>query len=86
MHEDLIVSLDGKTLSKCRLCRRRFQFGEHIYKGRAINEWDIMVCEWCYASNRDGIVPQSHPDLIQHLEKRGIGVKLNAKGWIDWPS
>jgi hypothetical protein len=31
-------------------------------------------------------VPSVRPQLVDHLKSKGIEVKLNAKGWIDWPS
>jgi hypothetical protein len=45
----------------------------------------MMVCTSCYESNRDGIVPEV-PHLIPYLKSRGVEVRLNATGWIDWPS
>jgi hypothetical protein len=45
-----------------------------------------MVCDRCRGSTWDGIVPGSFPHLERHLQAKGIPVKLNDKGWIDWPS
>lgn len=70
----------------CFLCRQPFRFGPHEYRGRRIPPWDIMVCEICFQGNWDGIVPTTHPHLLEHLKVRGIKVGLNAKGWIDWPA
>jgi hypothetical protein len=71
---------------KCFLCETPFQFGPHIYNGRRIPEWDMMVCRGCYQGNWDGIVPESRPRLLPYLKSKGITVKPNAQGWIDWPS
>jgi hypothetical protein len=71
------VKIQTETLPK---------FGPLIYNGRRITKWDTMVCSRCPERNWDGIVPEKHPDLIPHLRSRGIEVKLNARGWIDWPS
>ena len=77
---------DGKVHYDCFICRRLFQFGEHVYDGRHIAEWDVQICRTCLSANWDGIVPQTHPDLVRHLEEKGIEIKLNAKGWLDIPS
>ena len=50
-----------------------------------VPEWDIMVCSNCYDFSWDGIVPSVRPHLVFHLESKGIPVKLNKNGWIDWP-
>lgn len=76
---------DPKFVAQCFLCKQGFQFGPHTYKGRRIPAWDIMICESCDNGNWDGVVPHTHPDLIQHLEKQGIGIRLNEKGWLDLP-
>jgi hypothetical protein len=73
-------------MEKCFLCKRMFHFGNHVYAGRHIHRWDMMVCEPCHEGNCEGIVPEEHSDLVPHLEARGIPVNLNAKGWIDFPS
>jgi hypothetical protein len=70
---------------KCFLCELPFQFGPHVYNGRRIPEWDI-VCSGCYKGNWDGIVPETRPHLLPYLKSKGIDVKPNAQGWIDWPS
>src|SRR5215475_12131988 len=69
----------------CFLCKRPFQFGEHIYNGRRIPAWDIMIFDRCDAGNHDGVMPDRHPDLEPHLKSRGIAIPWNAKGWIDLP-
>jgi hypothetical protein len=75
----------GAVTYDCFLCGRPFKYGPNVYDGRVIPQWEITVCRTCYNSNRDGLVPQSHPRLIRHLEARGTPIKLNEKGWIDWP-
>jgi hypothetical protein len=65
--------------------RQKFEFGPHLYRGRKIHVWEIMVCESCYGSNHDGIVPGRFARLEPYLKRRGIEVKLNDKGWIAWP-
>jgi hypothetical protein len=78
--------MDGeKILYDCLLCRRPFQFGPHVYNGRHIAAWDAQICDRCVNSNWDGVVPETHPELVAHLKARSIPVRLNAKGWINIP-
>jgi len=79
------VMADTPIMYECFLCKRPFQFGPRIYNGRRIPQWDMMVCDRCYTGNWDGIVHEKHRDLIFHLKSRGMEMKLNAKGRIDWP-
>lgn len=72
-------------IERCFLCQTPFQYGPHIYSGRPVKAWDVMACNRCLDANWDGIVPSRHPRLIAHLEERGVEIRLNAKGWIDWP-
>ena len=37
----------------------------------------------CYESN--WVVPEAFPHLIPYLKSRGVEVRLNTIGWIDWP-
>jgi hypothetical protein len=71
--------------SDCFLCKRSVQYGPHAYGLRKIRAWNIMVCHQCYGSNWDGLVPDQHPRLLEHLKNKGTQVKLNPRGWIDWP-
>src|SRR5262245_27345627 len=77
---------DTPAMIKCFLCDMPFQFGPHVYGGRRIPEWDIMVCNGCYQGNWDGIVPARRSHLVPYLQSKGIEVKYNAQGWINWPS
>lgn len=81
-----LVGPEGdKILYDCFLCRRPFQFGPHVYKGKPIPEWEIEICDTCLRSNWDGLVPGAHPRLIEHFKAKGITPKLNASGWIVIP-
>jgi hypothetical protein len=77
---------DKPIMYNCFLCEGAFQFGPHVYKGQFIQQWDIMVCHGCYGGNHDGVVPGTWPHLMSHLKSKGIDIKLNARGWIVWPS
>lgn len=80
------MKMDGdKVLLECGLCHRWFQFGNHVYEGRSIVSWDAQICDWCLAANRDGIMLEKHPDLVEHLKTRGIATTLNQRGWLDIP-
>lgn len=74
-----------RATTDCFLCKRVFQVGPHRYEGRRVPAWDIMICDICRSSNWDGVVPTVHPDLIDHLQARGIDYQLNRKGWLDIP-
>jgi hypothetical protein len=69
----------------CFLCKRSFKIGPHLYEGKRIPSWNIMICDTCRDSNWDGIVPNSHKDLVEYLEVQGIEIHLNEKGWINIP-
>jgi hypothetical protein len=77
--------VDGKQHYDCFLCSRPFQYGEGIYKGRHIPQWNVQLCDFCLASNSDGIVPEAHPSLIRHLKASGAPYELNPKGWLVIP-
>ena len=81
-----MVMPNPKHFEACFLCHQPFEFGSHDYQGRRIPEWDMMTCTSCYESNRDGIVPEVFSHVIPYLKSRGVEIKLNARGWIDWPS
>jgi hypothetical protein len=75
-----------KIIYDCFLCSFPFQFGPHVYDGKFIPGWDVMVCDGCYRGNWDGIVPSTRPHVVPYLQSKGIEVRYNAKGWIDWPT
>jgi hypothetical protein len=74
-----------KFMQPCFLCSRSFQYGPHRYEGRAINSWDIVICDTCDKSNWDGLVTEQHPRLMKHLAERGVTVKMNPRGWLSLP-
>jgi hypothetical protein len=77
---------DTPTTTKCFLCGWSFQYGPQVYAGKPIPQWGgIMACNRCRVANRDGIAPGSFPHLERHLQSKGIAVKLNDNGCIDWP-
>lgn len=76
---------EPKFMETCFLCRRRFQFGPHIYAGRRVLTWDIMICETCDKSNHDSIVVGHFPHLEKYLAEKGIALPINAKGHIAIP-
>lgn len=78
--------IDPRFKKTCFLCRQSFQFGGHIYDGKPVNAWKIIVCDICLKGNHDGIVPGTYPHLKSHLETLGVKPVINAKGWIEWPA
>lgn len=72
---------------QCCVCERSFQFGPHVYAGRRIPGWhDSMICKECDRSNREGVVPDTHPRLVQRLKALKVRIILNEEGWIMVPS
>ncbi len=80
-------TLDGgyRHMDTCFMCQNRFKMGPHIFAGRGINGWDIVVCRVCYDQNHDGIVPSQHPRLVEHLQRIEAKVELNDDRFIKWP-
>lgn len=74
-----------KFMETCFLCKQEFQYGEHVYRGQPVKSWSIIVCTSCLRLNHDGIVEAHHPDLVKHLNSRGIPLKYNEEGHIEWP-
>lgn len=82
----MTMRIEGeKIMYDCFLCQRPFQCGPHVYNGRPIPDWGIEMCNTCIKSNWDGIVPSTHPRLIEHFKANGLTPKLNASGWIIIP-
>ena len=80
-----VVMNEVKMTVECFLCRNQFRFGMHHYDGRSVPTWGITICQNCESVNHDGIVPGSHPRLLEHMKANGIEVRRNKKGWIDIP-
>ncbi len=76
---------EPKFMYDCFLCRKPFEFANGVYDGRSINPWGIRACRICTSSNWDGLVPDQHPRLIEHLKAKGIPIELNARGWLPIP-
>lgn len=69
----------------CFLCRLPIRVGPQINEIRRIPQWTMTVCNDCYNANRRGIVPRNYPQIVTHLEAKGISFEYNANGAIDWP-
>lgn len=76
---------DDKCMYDCALCKQAFQFGPHRYAGQPVNAWNIMLCTGCIKDNREGIVAEMHPDLIEYLKSQGIEIRYTAAGTLRWP-
>jgi hypothetical protein len=77
--------MPGPMKSICFLCGEPFEFGSHPYDGRHVRKWQVDVCNVCLHASRDGLVPGSNPKLLEHLQQLKIPIRLNDKGWVDWP-
>jgi hypothetical protein len=75
---------DQPIVGTCFLCNKHFRDGPGAY-GKYVRQWDITVCSDCYRRNQEGIVPDQNHHLLEHLNTKGIKIKLNDRGWLDWP-
>ncbi len=74
---------DQNIMHPCFMCGSQFQMGEHIYDGKYIRRYDIIVCMPCWDGNRDGWTPDYETRLIAHLENEGIPIpERNENGWL----
>ncbi len=72
---------DAKFQQKCQICGSTFRFGPHIFDGRRIGSYDLMVCRHCWIDNWDGWAPACEPRLEAHLASHGIPLpQRNRKG------
>ena len=75
--------LESKPAHECFFCRRPFYYGR---EGHHIPQWYLDRCNPCYEKYRfGGIVTQLHPELLTHLQRKGIPADFNLSGFIDWP-
>jgi hypothetical protein len=73
------------NIETCDVCGQGFQFGPSIFRGRGVGTWGIKICDGCEKSNHDGLVPQTHRALLTTLQRQGVELTLNNRGWIDIP-
>ena len=72
---------DAKFQQKCQICGSTFRFGPHIFEGRHIASYQLMVCRACWIDNWDGWAPECEETLRRHLSARGIPLpERNFKG------
>jgi hypothetical protein len=75
--------VDPKVMYCCEVCGQQFQFGPHVYNGRLIRTYQIMVCNGCYAGNWDGWAPHFEATVTRKLTEQGLPIPArNAKGWL----
>ena len=80
-----MIRKGDKLYCKCVVCDQDFRFGPGVYDGRVVKSWQGAICDICDRSNYDGVVPSTHPNLMEHLRSIGIEPELNASGWIPIP-
>lgn len=74
---------DPAFMCDCDVCGNKFQFGEHVYDGKRIHLYDIMVCMGCYRSNWDGWAPQFEGNVTAKLVAQGKRLPArNDKGLL----
>ena len=62
-------------LSTFILSNRPFKFGQHERDGRHIGS--------CLRGYSHGIEPDRHPRLMDHLQAKGLSIKLTGVGLLD---
>lgn len=68
---------------KCELCGTTFKFGPHIYQGKKLKRYGIMVCSGCWEANWDGWAPDCEKILIDALNRVGQpSPKRNQNGLL----
>jgi hypothetical protein len=74
---------DNTIMYDCDFCSQKFQMGPHIYNGKYIKTYKILVCKSCYGSNWDGWSPHHESILLKHIEKHGLIIpKRNDEGYL----
>jgi hypothetical protein len=68
-------------METCRMCGSSFEHGPHVYQGRQLKRYKLLVCEACHKSNADGWNREMEPKLLAHLRAANLPVpERNAKG------
>ena len=68
-------------IEACQICGSQFEHGPHVYKGRHLARYKLLVCEACYSGNRDGWNPAIEPRLLAHLRAHNLSIpERNSKG------
>jgi hypothetical protein len=60
-----------KIMYDCDVCGAPFQFGPHVYAGKSIPLYEIMVCTSCYKGNWGGWQPRLEGRVLQKLGAAG---------------
>ncbi|MGA9564984.1 MAG: hypothetical protein WBS19_05620 [Candidatus Korobacteraceae bacterium] len=73
-------------IQRCFLCKQLLSVQTaRPFHSKYIHRWDIEVCNTCHSGNPEGIVLAQHPQLAGRLNTKGITIKLNERGRLDWP-
>ena len=63
------------------MCGASFEHGPHVYQGRQIARYKLLVCEACHKGNAEGWNRAMEPKLLAHLRAANLPVpERNAKG------
>ena len=72
-----------KLMFKCDMCGSQYQHGPHRYEGHKLQRYEMMVCDTCWQSNRDGWAPQYEDHITEHAKAKGITLPpRNDKGLL----
>lgn len=59
-------------METCFFCERKFQFGEHVYAGKWLKEFGIIICNICKDMNWDGLSSGYEQKFLGHLQENGL--------------
>jgi len=65
------------------MCGAAFEHGPHVYQGREIKRYKLLVCDACHKGNAGGWDRAMEQKLLAHLRANNLAVpERNAKGLI----
>lgn len=77
------VPQDPVYFDTCGICGRSYISGPHRYEGKYLPAYELAVCRTCFAANWDGWSPALEPNLIGHLNAKGLPIPpRNAAGLL----
>lgn len=66
---------------QCQICGASFRFGPHLFHGKRIGKYRLMVCRSCWIANWDGWKTEAESKFEAHLAAHGIPLpERNRKG------
>jgi hypothetical protein len=67
----------------CKICNRAFDYGPHVYYGKYLPRYQMMVCTLCLRANNDGWNPEAEKCIFEHPKQKKLDLpERNAAGWL----